>query len=400
MKERLIHSQNLRGYIAAVVGTVVITALLAPIQETVNSTTVALTLLLVVLSVAALFGTYPASLAAVLGVTSFNFFFLPPLYTFTIADPQNWVALAAFLLTALIGGQLSAYARRRADESELRRLEIERLYQELKAAFEQASEAEALRQSEQLKSALLDAVTHDLRTPLTSIKASVTSLLESSSSHANAERRATLDEASHDALLAIINNETDRLDEFIGAIVDLAKLEGGNFDKTQSWHHLHEIIDSVLERMRERLKDRRINLRLQAELPSVHVNATAVEEIIYLFLDNAAKYSPPTAPIRVTVERGPDETIEVSVEDQGTGVPNELREKIFEKFFRRASDEKNSEITGLGVGLAIAKGLAASQNGKIWVTDGTDEYTTRFVFRMPIGDDEPDAKITAEKTDA
>ena len=108
----------------------------------------------------------------------FNFFFLPPFHTFTIADPQNWVALTAFFITALAVGQLSASAKRRAEEAEAGRVEIGRLYEELREAFEKASEAEALRRSERFKSALLDAVTHDLRTPLTSIKASATLLLE------------------------------------------------------------------------------------------------------------------------------------------------------------------------------------------------------------------------------
>lgn len=152
--------------------------MLAPFNAQINSTAISLALLLVVLIVATIFGSRPALLASLVGVLSFNFFFLPPLYTFTIAEPQNWIAFGAFLVTAIITGQLSSYARRRAEESEANRKEIERLYNELQAAFEQASQAEALRRSEQLKSALLDAVTHDLRTPLTSIKASATTLLE------------------------------------------------------------------------------------------------------------------------------------------------------------------------------------------------------------------------------
>ena len=125
---------------------------------------------LVVLFVAILWGSRPALLASVLGVVCFNFFFIPPVYTFTIADPQNWVALAVFFITALTVGQLSARARRRARQAEAQRSEIKRLYEDLQEAFERASEAEALKRSERLKSALLDAVTHDIRTPLTSIK--------------------------------------------------------------------------------------------------------------------------------------------------------------------------------------------------------------------------------------
>src|SRR5260221_921929 len=150
------------------------------LQDQVNSTTVALTLLLLVLTSATFFGRNPALLASFVAMLCFNYFFLPPLHTWTIADPRNLVAWAAFTLTALIAGELSAYARRRAREAA-------RLYDERQTAFETATEAAALKQSEKLKSALLDAVTHDLRTPLTSIKASATTLLDSEAGHRTME---------------------------------------------------------------------------------------------------------------------------------------------------------------------------------------------------------------------
>src|SRR5215471_12593760 len=164
-------------YVLAILSIAIVTASLAPFHDQINSTTVALALLLAVLFIATGWGSKPALLASVLGVLCFNFFFLPPVGTLTIADPENWVALVAFLITAITAGQLSSRARRRAVEAETGKKEIERLYNELRSAFERASHAEALRQSEQLKSALLDGVTHDLRTPLTAIKASATTLL-------------------------------------------------------------------------------------------------------------------------------------------------------------------------------------------------------------------------------
>src|ERR1044071_1901974 len=165
------------GYLVAAFAVMALTFALRPLRGTINQTTVALALLLIVLFVATLWGARPAIAASLLGMLCFNFFFLPPVGTLTIADPDNWIALAAFLATAITAGQLSARVQRRADEAEAGRREIERLYNELRDAFERASHAEALRQSERLKSALLDAVTHDLRTPLTSIKASITTLL-------------------------------------------------------------------------------------------------------------------------------------------------------------------------------------------------------------------------------
>ena len=173
------------GYLVAAFSIAALTAVLKLLGGHVNATTVALALLLDVLFIATRWGSLPALAASVLAMLCFNFFFLPPFGTFTIAAPDNWIALAAFLITAITAGQLSARAKRRAEEAEERGREaeergrqIERLYAELRDAFERASHAEALRQSGKLKSALLDAVTHDLRTPLTSIIASVSILLE------------------------------------------------------------------------------------------------------------------------------------------------------------------------------------------------------------------------------
>jgi len=115
------------GYVFAVCGFATVAGALGPFHNRVNPTTVALALLLIVLFAATGWGNRPALLAALFGVACFNFFFLPPVHTFTVADPQNWVALVAFLITALVAGELSARAKRRADEAEAGRLEIERL---------------------------------------------------------------------------------------------------------------------------------------------------------------------------------------------------------------------------------------------------------------------------------
>ena len=133
-------------------------------------------LLLDVVVVARLWGTGPALVAAASGAGAYSYYFLPPA-GFGIEDAEDWIAFVTFIVTAVIAGELASRAERRAAEAQAGRQEIERLYQELQAAFERASEAEAARRNEQLKAALLDALTHNLRTPLTSIKAAVTALI-------------------------------------------------------------------------------------------------------------------------------------------------------------------------------------------------------------------------------
>lgn len=365
------------------------TAGLISFHSYINVTAIALSYLLVVLGIAATYGSGPAYLASVLGVLAFNFFFLPPLYTLVISDPQNWIALVAFLITALVAGQLSSYARRRAEESEERQLEIERLYDELKSAFEEASKAEGLRQSEQLKSALLDAVTHDLRTPLTSIKACVTTLIEGRKALQSGEHaKVVVSTEDGDELLDLINEETDRLNEFIGGIVELAQVEAGRIDSRKIWHEVAGIIDNSVERARLRLEFHELATEIADELPLIKADAAAISEVIYVFLDNAAKYSPRSSTIRISASRGPGETVEISVEDQGAGIDLGTRERVFDKFFRSSGNDIHATVGGLGIGLAIARGVSESQGGEVWVEDGHNGFATRFVFRLPVGDDE------------
>ena len=387
------HSKGVTGYLIALTGVCLMTLLLTPFHGHINDTTISLALLLIVLLVATIFGSRPALFASLLGVLSFNFFFLHPVYTFSISDPQNWVAFAAFLVTAVIAGQLSSYARRRAEESEQRRQEIERLYNELQSAFEQASEAEALRRSEQLKSSLLDAVTHDLRTPLTSIKASVTTLIEDRKTKIGNSKTANgsflqLDDEGRGEFLEIINEETDRLNQFIEGIVGLAKVEAGALHLRKSRSQIEEIINNAIDRAKNRLSAYQILIEIERELPDVFVDASSISEVVYTLLDNAAKYSPKESKIKVSTRRADNENVEISVEDEGKGVPLEMRGKVFSKFFRATETDIHTTASGLGLGLAIARGIVESQGGKIWIEDGRDEYTTRVVFTIPIGDDE------------
>lgn len=357
-------------YLVAVVGICTVTALKIVIRSQINSTTVALFFLLFILFLATAFGSRPALLASFLAGVCFNFFFLPPIGTLSIADPQNWIALLAFLIVAVTAGQLSAKVKNRAEEAE-------RLYQELQEAFEKASQAEALRRSEKLKSSLLDAVTHDLRTPLTSIKASVTTLMEN-------EKGIFLDEEGKKELLEIINEETDRLNEFIEAMVSIAKVEADELRLRKSLCEVDEIVNDALLRAKNQLQKHQILLEIEPDLPQVFVDANSLSEVLFILLDNAARYSKENSKIKVSAFLATPETIRITVEDQGRGIPKEIREKVFDKFFRVSEDAIHTTESGLGLGLAIAKGIIESQNGQIWIEDGDEDFVTRFVTEVPI----------------
>jgi K+-sensing histidine kinase KdpD len=378
------------GYFVAVLGLVAVTAVLKLFRGHINATTVALALLLVVLFVATGWGARPAIAASLFGVLCFNFFFLPPVGTLIVATPDNWVALGAFLITAITVGQLSARAKRRTEEADAGRREIERLYKELREAFERASQAEALKQSERLKSALLDAVTHDLRTPLTSIKASVTTLLDEQLSKTGDEESATMDAEGRSEMLEVINEETDRLNRFIESMMELARIEAGEMQLRRRWGSVEEIITAAIERAAPLTRGHKVAVSLEKELPAVRVDARAVAEVIYTLLDNAVKYSPKGTGIRVAASRDGEETIRMSVEDEGRGIPAEWRERVFDKFFRAMRDGDagaKGQPSGTGLGLAIARGIVEAHNGRIWIEDGTDNRGIRVVIALPIGDD-------------
>jgi K+-sensing histidine kinase KdpD len=376
------------GYLVGSVSVVGLTSLLKLLGVHINSTTVALALLLLVLFIATRWGSLPALLTSLLAMLCFNFFFLPPFGTFTIAAPDNWVALAAFLITAITAGQLSARAKRRAEEAETGRNEIERLYAELRDAFERASHAEALEQSERLKSALLDAVTHDLRTPLAAIKASITTLLDEVKTGGDAERPVVLDSESRTEMMEVIDEESDRLHRFIDGLIELARIEAGELRLRRHWGAIDEIISAARERAIRLTRDHTIEANIESELPVVRVDDRAVSEVVYTLIDNAVKYSPPGSRVRITAARADGDSIKVAVEDEGYGIPIELRERVFDKFFR-ATGEGNTKLpSGTGMGLSIAKGIVDAHGGKIWIEDSVNGKGTRVVFRLPIGDDE------------
>ena len=375
------------SYFLATLGVAVSTGLLIPLRGRINSTTIGFAFLLAVLFTAIFRGSKPALLASGLGVLSFNFFFLPPFHTFTIADPQNWVALTAFFVTALAVGQLSARAKQRAVEAEAGRIRIKHLYEELQQAFDRASEAEALKRSERLKSALLDAVTHDIRTPLTSIKASATLLLEDREATEQIER---LTSEEQQAMLRVITHGADRLDHFVEGIVDLARIDAGDMQLYRNWGAVEDIIDAALAQAEPLTRQHKIAISIQEELPVVRVDARAVTEVIYTLIDNASKYAPAETLITIAAKRVADDIVEISVEDQGPGIPKNLRERVFERFYRAGSNGASAERAGgIGMGLAIAKGIVEAHSGHIWIEDGISGHGARVAFTVPVGEDEP-----------
>jgi K+-sensing histidine kinase KdpD len=335
-------------------------------------------LLLDVVIVARLWGTGPALVAAASGAGAFSYYFLPP-EGFGIEDPEDWIAFVTFIVTAVIAGELASRAERRAAEAQAGRREIERLYQELQSAFERASEAEAARRNEQLKAALLDALTHNLRTPLTSIKAAVTALIRSGSRSAHAE----LPVEGRDELLQVIDEESDRLNRFIEGL--------STSDAAAPLQPIHlraieveSIVRSGLHRAETVTRDHRVVVLLDEGLPAVCVDAASITEVIYILLDNASKYAPRGTTITVRALREDERGVRIAVCDEGPGIPEHLRERVFEKFFRvPARESHDPNRGGIGLGLPIARRLVETQGGRIWIDTPASGHGTSVQLTLP-----------------
>ena len=251
-----------------------------------------------------------------------------------------------------------------------------RLAVERARMVEQVAHAQALAESDRLKSALLAAVSHDLRTPLTVMKGATSTLL--------------LDEIPWDAatrrtLTSAIDTEIDHLDRIVGNLLNMSRVESGALPADRDWQDLAELLGAVLRRMAGQLASRPIEVNLAPDLPLVAINATLIEQVLTNLLENALKHTPPGTAIAILAQHGvsPAEApgVVVAVRDHGPGVaPGDL-ERIFDKFYRggRAADQ----ASGAGLGLAICKGIVEAHGGRIWATNCPDGGMV-FTFTLPV----------------
>ena len=469
------------------IGFVVAAFLLASISFTysrvfhVNQTTVALSFLLAILAVSAVWGMVVSVFMSISAMFLFNYFFLPPVGTLTIADPQNWVALFAFLFTSIVGSQLSARIRREANAAHSRRREVERLNafsqkllgegnviqlmnaipnfivtcfeagatelflpqkdkfyrsgygaaqvdeEQMKAAFlrdetiydnqkvlyflpirlgvkpigslgisgarlsrqtldaisslvaisierarviEQIGETEAERQGERLKSALLDSIAHDFRTPLTAIKAAVTDLLASD----------TVGETHTHELLTIINEECDRLNHLVEEAAEMARLEAGEIQLQLEPVSACSLVDAAVKHLKKSLGDRPVVINVADDLPPVQADVSRAKDILVQLIDNANLYSPKDQPITITAEPS-GEFVTFSVADHGPGIDSFDQPLIFDKFYR--GRDQRYQVRGTGMGLPIAKAIVSAHGGSISVTSQLG-YGSVFSFTLPV----------------
>ncbi len=432
----------------------------------VNATTVALTYLLFILFLSTQWGLRYAIAGSLAATACYNFFFLPPVHTFTVSDPQNLVALLVLLITSVVASRMSERIRNESRQAILRQSELEvlyslsraliqtdelsvltntvpsavamacrarsvvfyllqgdRMYQqgeswtapltspELRAlanasaaswnretreaviplrtgvrprgvlllgdvqyslptleavgglvsvsldraqAVDEVTRAEAAKESERLRTMMMDSITHEFRSPLTAIKVSVSTL-----------RTGSVTESGSSELLAIIEEETDRLDHLVAQSVEMAKLDTLDVAMDLSRQDAANLVERALQEASLALAGHPVSMRLPSDLPLIEADPQWLIRLIVNLLENAAKYSRPKESIFVTAEHR-NEMVAISIADRGFGIDPLEQGLIFDKFYR--SRERAVSVPGTGMGLAICRAIAQAHGGEIVVT--------------------------------
>ena len=469
------------GYVAGLITVGLITVIYFRQLLLVKTTTVILTFLLAILIASAVWGLGVSVFMSVAAMVCVDYFFLPPVRTFNINDPEDWVSLISFLITAVIGSELSARARRQAEEAKRQRNEVSRLYEfsqrlltaqsplellqeipsrivelfgtrsaalyvtgkqalfrsgddvpgldesHLKSvqdggkfdtniesglfyspvrlgpqiigsigvsssmiskhtleaiatliaaaidrmnAIELLGKTEAARESERLKSVLLDAIAHDFKTPLTSIKAAATSLLED----------LEFNKRQRGELLVVIDEECDRINRVIGQAIEMAQLEAGEAKLQPSMHFVSELIAAALEDCRALQNSHPIHTEMQQERARIHCDLFWTRKVLGHLIRNADLYSSAGEPITIKTEEKAG-FILFHIADLGPGIEKVEIDQIFAKFYR--GKNQRHRVPGTGMGLAVAKAIVEAHGGTIEVASEVGHGSV-FTFSLPV----------------
>ena len=486
-------------YLASIFMIIALSLLITPIRSFLGPVNISMLFLLPVLISAARWGRFQAVVTAAMGVITFDFFFVPPIFTFTVADIRYLLSFAILMLVGIITGTLSARLKKQVNYSRQRVSRVSALYalsrdiaavdkldavlesiaynvagtlegqvvlllpnehaklvlqkssrsnnflneselavaawvfdrgqkagkgtetlgaaaalylplsteqgvqgvlgicfDETEAQFdperirlleafvglaamainriklaEQARQALTLVESERLRTALFNSLSHDLRTPLASIIGAVTGLLEDPNVVYSPEAR-------HDLLQTILNG-AERMNRFVGNLLDMARLESGMLKLKKDWCDLQDIIGVAVNRLGESLTNRPLDIQVQPNLPLVQADCILIEQVLINLLDNALKYSEQGSKIVVSTHQR-EKQLETTVANQGEGILDTDLSKVFDKFYRLNSP---LQVSGTGLGLAICKGIIEAHGGEIWAENNKLGGVT-ITFTLPL----------------
>lgn len=334
---------------AATLGAVLIALIaVACIGTQLEDPAVAMFLYLVpVVLAASQWGLPPAMMAVVASLILHDYVVVEPQFAFSVHHRDEVLAMFLLVFTALVTAQLADRARRSA--SAIR-------------------EATIVRRSDEFKTALLRCVTHDLRTPLTSIKASISVLRQPG---------VRVSQQQHTELLGTIESQADRLSRLVSNLLDASRIASGRIVLHPQPQDLAEIVARALSQLRTELSQHRVIVSVPPDLEHVACDDVHIEQVFFNLLDNAARYTPPGTTLRIAAGRVGD-MVKVAVSDDGPGIRADDRARIFAPFERGTTDTE-----GTGLGLSIARGFVEAHGGRIWLDD-CPRTGTSFAFTVPV----------------
>ncbi|MDP2924355.1 MAG: ATP-binding protein [Candidatus Omnitrophota bacterium] len=312
------------------------------VKRSLEPTNLVMFYLLAVVIAAIRWGQGPAIVTAILSVLSFDFFLVPPYLTLGVADIQYLFTFIAFLIVGVVVSTLASKTR-------------EHLIQ---------------RQTEKLQTALLNSISHDLRTPLASITGSLSALID---------RDCNLDDATRKELLGTAFQESERLNRLVGNLLDMTRMEAGALKISRKPCELRDLLGASLEQLKDRIGSRDIRIDIPRDFPDVSIDFSFMMKVFFNLIDNALKYSPQNTSIDIKVSLSQD-TVRIEIKDQGVGIPQEDLKRIFDKFYRV---QRPHQIKGTGLGLSICKGIVDAHDGQITAINNPDRGAT-FIINIPL----------------
>ena len=327
---------------------------------------VAFILLLTVSFLAVVFDILPVLLAAVLSALIWNFFFIEPRHTFMIHSVEDTVLLSMYFLVATINGILT-YRMRRIE----------------KQAMEKEEKAKTIK----LYNTLFNTLSHELKTPITTIIAATDNLKENTRN---------LTQENKEELVSEISVASLRLNQQVGNLLNMSRLESGNMTLKKDWCDINELIYSVVNRLEENLRHHHVHISIEKNIPFYKLDYVLIEQVIYNLLYNASIYTPEHSDIFISAKNNSDKifvltpskkekselaseinSLVVQVEDRGTGFPEDELEKVFDRFYRL----QNTKTGGTGLGLSIVKGFVEAHEGKVFLENVP--HGARFTIEIP-----------------
>jgi two-component system sensor histidine kinase KdpD len=325
------------------VGLVFIMTLLGEfVKRRLEPTNIVMFYLLAVVIAAIRWGQGPAIVTSILSVLAFDFFLVPPYLTLGVADLQYIFTFIAFLIVGVVVSTLASKTREQVIQ----------------------------RQKEKLQTALLNSISHDLRTPLSSVTGSLSALLDND---------AGLDDVTHKELLETAFTESDRLNQLVGNLLDMTRMEAGALKINRKACELRDVLGVTLEQLKGNIGVRNIRIDIPKDFPEISVDFLFMMKVFFNIIDNAVKYSPVDTPIDIKATAFKDK-VRIEVKDRGIGIPQGDLKRVFEKFYRV---ERPQQIRGTGLGLSICKGIIEAHGGQISAENNPDRGTT-FIITIPL----------------